>query len=415
MKKNSFWILKFSIFMTMIAAMHPWFLWGVDKSYFSFIIVIVIFISLLFSKKIFEFNSYKAWPIFLLFISAILYSKGLEIKGYVAIIVSFVPYMILVFFKKQINVAILSFCTKGFSIVLLPSIIAYLFSYVISLPSLGEFIHPASEKYIFDNYFFFIDFNSFPEFTLRRFSSIFLEPGYLGTCCALLLFANNFNFKKRENKIILIALLFSLSLAGISTFLLGLIFNELLTSKTIKSKVRFVFTVVMVFSVVFYFAQEYNGGDNAINLALFDRLEQDSEKGIKGNNRITESTDDEFKQFLSTDLFWFGVDRTKFKSDIEDDLIQGAGYTIYLIQNGLVSVLVFFLFYLSIAAKSVDKIKSFFFLFLIIITFLQAAYPESGSWLIPFILGISNFDWEKKLNINNLKKNKVPTRQIILI
>jgi hypothetical protein len=162
----------------------------------------------------------------------------------------------------------------------------------------------------------------------------------------------------------------------------------------------------MVFSVVFYFAQEYNGGDNAINLALFDRLELDSEKGIKGNNRITEKTDDEFKQFLSTDLFWFGVDRTKFKSDIEDDLIQGAGYTIYLIQNGLVSVLVFFFFYLSIAAKSVDKIKSFFFLFLIIITFLQAAYPESGSWLIPFILGISNFDWEKKLNINNLKKIK---------
>jgi hypothetical protein len=169
----------------------------------------------------------------------------------------------------------------------------------------------------------------------------------------------------------------------------------------------------MIFSVVFYFAQEYNGGDNAINLGLFDRLEQDSEKGIKGNNRISEKTDDEFKQFLSSDLFWFGLDRAKFKSDIEDETIAGAGYTIYLIQNGLVCALFFFLFYFSIAAKSVDKIKSFFFLFLIIITFLQAAYPESGSWLIPFILGISNFDWEK-IKHRQFEKNKAPTRQIIL-
>lgn len=401
------------MFMILISSIHPWFLWKVNKSYYSFITVIVITTSLLFLKKIFEFNLYKIFSVLLLFIIAILYSKNLNFIGFTAIFLSFVPYIILVFFKKQINAEILSFCTKGFSIVLIPSIIAYLFSFIITLPSLGQIIHPASDKYIFENYFFFIEYIGLLGSNIRRFSSIFLEPGYLGTCCAFLLFANNFNFKKRENKIILIALLFSLSLAGYITFLLGLIFNNLLILKKFNSKVKFVSAAILLFSIVFFVSQKYNDGDNVINLAFFDRLEQDSEKGIKGNNRTSLSTGDEFEQFISSDLFWYGLDRTRFKSDVEDDIIQGAGYQMYILQNGLVSVIVFFLFYLLLAAKSLDKNKSYLFLFLIITTFLQAAYPESGSWLIPFILGISNFDLEKNKE-RQFEKNKAPTRQIIL-
>jgi hypothetical protein len=413
MKKISFWVFKLSIFIILISSIHPWFLWKVNKSYFSFITLIVITISLLFSKKLFEFNLNKLWATLMLFIIAILYSNNLNFIAFIAVFLSFIPYVILVFFKKQINVEILSFCTKGLSILLIPSLIAYLFSFIITLPSLGQIIHPNSDKYIFENYFFFIEYTGLLGINVRRFSSIFLEPGYLGTCCAFLLFANNFNFNKRENKIILIALIFSLSLAGYLIFLLGLILNKLLILKKINSKVKFITRAILLFSIVFFVSQKYNDGNNVINLAFFNRLEQDSEKGIKGNNRTSSNTGAVFEQFISSDLIWYGLDRTQFKSDVEDDIIQGAGYQMYILQHGVVPVIVLLLFYLLLAAKSIDRNKAYLFLFLIITTFLQAAYPESGSWLIPFILGISNFDLEK-IRERQFEQNKTPTRQTIL-
>lgn len=55
-------------------------------------------------------------------------------------------------------------------------------------------------------------------------------------------------------------------------------------------------------------------------------------------------------------------------------------------QNGIVQALIILIGYMYIMKKS-NRIYSVCFLLLIIITFIQASYPLSSSWLIPFVFG----------------------------
>lgn len=214
-----------------------------------------------------------------------------------------------------------------------------------------------------------------------RFQSIFLEPGYLGTFLAFLLYANKYDFKQWYNKVFAVALILSFSLAGYITSIVGytlFLFHHGRSVKKLSIGVLFIFAV-------FYGAQSYNGGNNVVNELIVNRLQFDKELGISGNNRFSDKTRDYYDYYKSKSEILTGITNIQDLSDI-----SGAGYMRFFLTNGIIAAIFYLMFYISLARSSYNKMYGNGFVLLVILTFLQAAYPASYSWLIPFIMTLNN-------------------------
>lgn len=231
------------------------------------------------------------------------------------------------------------------------------------------------DSYYFYNYYIFLDRIMIES---NRFQSIFLEPGYLGTMLALMLYANKFNWHSWYNWILLAGLVFSQSLAGYATFAIGyLLYQGVQGFSIMKYVVPLFFLSLFVYSM-----QYYNNGDNYINHNILERLTDESnDKYIfKGSIRTDDYTSQIFHDAFSSGDLLFGINK--------DLPIDGAGYRIFFLQKGIISALLYFFAYRGMALMTQNRKYSLFFLLLIVITFWQAAYPFSYSWIIPFLLGI---------------------------
>lgn len=219
-----------------------------------------------------------------------------------------------------------------------------------------------------------------------RFQSVFLEPGYLGTLLAFLLYANKYDFKQWYNKVFAVALILTFSLAGYITSIAGYTFFLFLHGRSIGK-----FTIGLLFILaIFYGAQSYNGGNNVVNELIVNRLQFDQELGISGNNRFSDKTRDYYDYYMSRGGLWTGATNV---SDVTD--ISGAGYMRFFITNGIIAAIFYLLFYLCLARSSYNRRYGNGFVLLVVLTFLQAAYPSSFSWLIPFIMTLNNGEYEK--------------------
>ena len=71
-----------------------------------------------------------------------------------------------------------------------------------------------------------------------------------------------------------------------------------------------------------------------------------------------------------------------------DNQIRGAGYKIYFLYQGIVVAMLFLISFFLLGPLERVKNKRYMggFFLLIVITFIQAAYPSSFSWWIPFLL-----------------------------
>lgn len=94
-----------------------------------------------------------------------------------------------------------------------------------------------------------------------RFCSIFLEPGYIGTLLSFLLYVGKFDFKKRYNLILLVALVLTISLAGFVISAMGWVFIKLQEGKPIKR----LFYILAVLGCIYWGGISYNGGRNVLN------------------------------------------------------------------------------------------------------------------------------------------------------
>lgn len=382
----------------MISSMHPWFIWSLNPLYYFAVLSIVLIFSSVLISNFFSYTSEKIVIIFTLLVIVFLGASGKNLNGYVGKFLTFFPFIILLGLKKEYHQKLLSFCTILLAIILLPSMFFYLISLFVELPSLGKISHPSNELYIFENYFFFVKFVAEGDFP--RFFSIFLEPSYLATGGAFVLVANDFNFKKKSVWIILVSSLLSLSLAGIVIIVIGYVLVKNFHHKLFVRKLSSTLTLLVVIFSLYIFAINFRGGNNAVNRLIFERLQYDPDKLISGNNRFSSGADSAFEYLLSNDYLWTGLPENIFSLEFDGSSIAGAGYKIFILYNGLFVVIAYFIFYLLITLQAKNKYIAFVFLFLVVITFLQAAYPWSGSWIIPYILGISAYD-QKKYKMEN--------------
>lgn len=284
-------------------------------------------------------------------------------------------------FSNNFKIELIQYIEKVMTVLLLPAIVIFLLRFVISLPYI-PMVHTDSfgnDPYgLLQNYIFLIhhaeaiaDIASFP-----RFCGPFLEPGQLATFLAFLLYVLKFDFSKKSRYVLLIALLFSFSLAG---YVLALIAAMMQKSSSIKKFIPLIIT----FGIIYVTGKNYNNGNNLLNNYILVRLEYDEEKGITGNDRSSTITDNLYENYVlkNTEYLFFGLEKYR------KDAIGGSGYRTYIVKNGIFSLIFILLFYLFTSTGAKNRKEMTMFFILIILSFLQRATPLI--FYIPFLYILS--------------------------
>lgn len=294
----------------------------------------------------------------------------------------YLPVLSLLQLPFEYKQDLLRFSTKWYAVLLIPSLIVYWLTFFISVPSIGNFVHPNYPPFI--NHIFYIE-TSFDYGIFVRFNAFFLEPGHQALLSTFLVIANRYRFRECPWLwVLLIAILFSFSLAG---YLLAAIGFVLLKVNTIMKAI----VVGVMGALVLGFVSNLAGGENAVNELILRRLEHDESAGIKGNNRFNNNTDFTYTKTVKRGEFWTGV---KDKTNME--LIQGAGFKIYIINYGIIGVILSLLFYLSVIPYKPDYRYTIAFIIVISLCFIQRSYPTWYSWLFPYVIGIYLASGEKQ-------------------
>lgn len=354
--------------------------WVVDNfqitGYFKYIFVLsfIIYFSLCKIKITKDTNFIK-----ILFVLVVLGIWTVLTKGVAearSIVVSYAPVFFLYYLPKRSKRLVLEFITKWFGVITGIGIVVFLLVLSIDLPPLYDYTIPNNNFYAsYSNYIFFVRSNTFVDF--YRFNGIFREPGHLSILIAFLIYANRYEYKGNRYLIILtIALILTFSLAGWVLYVIGLIVININRLKT------FVICISILASF-FYISILYNDGDNVVNNLIISRFEYDEKKGIVGNNRFYGRTDTVFNQMLDTGEILIGT-----PEGVTRTATEGAGYKIYFINFGLISAILVALLYIELIPPKCNRIYALGFFMLIVLCFMQRAYPSWISWYLPYVIGI---------------------------
>ena len=382
-----FFFTKISLFCAFLYSMNCFWFWNFRLPYIN--IASLIFLSLYAKKKnnILKITRGGIYTTFLFLLSQYFtgaFDDPLRFAG--AIIYSILILCLLSLEKKE-QKEIFLFIYNTLSLILAISLVCFFLVLAgVPIPNLGRIVHPTSQFYWYINYLFVIigcyDI---------RFNGIFCEPGHLGMIIAFLIYIDGFKFNKKSTIILFITLLCTLSLAGYVLLGIGYFFH--LLNNNFKKTIINILKIGCIIPLFYIPIKSYNNGNNLINELIFQRLEYDETSGtIAGDNRASNSLKSYYNS-LTIDEFLFGVGQKKFSEDSSTGLYAGSGYRIFIITNGIISVLITFFFYLNIVLYyNINIRKEYIFLLIIYsLAFIQRTYPFWTAEIFPFILANSMF------------------------
>ncbi len=393
-KNNSdrfFLFYKLILTCLILQSMFAWFFWG------DFTIVFVYLLTFLISSSYFytHYNNFtltknKALSIFLIILIQLYVVRELHIPSLVLAVVRIFILSIVLLLNDEYKIKLFNFFTKSLAILLCLSIfwwMLYLFGIV--LPH--QIIDNGLGAY--HNYFLFLIFSDPTLYTLiPRFSSVFLEPGYLGIITSFLIIANRFDFKKIEVKIFFVAAILSFSLAAYLVLIITLIFYFVFIS---KKPFLYLTLFICFFLVVYLLSLNLNGAENAIYKYIFTRLEYNDGQ-ISGNNRFSTDLEFYFHELMNNNHKYFGIGPIQYSKLSWDG--GNAGYKVFIIQYGLFGMLLLLIFYLSIGRINNKKIILLFFAYLLM--FLQASYSLTEFEILIYLTALPALQLSKNNFIN---------------
>lgn len=392
-------IFKLCIFYLILVGAQAWFTMEQSFMVTTGISIFICLVSIRYKSKNgirLRLNAHYLFAVVAFILASIFAHQITRLESLLTFTIRFFPIYLLLCDSLSAKETLV-FVSKCMAVLFVPSILLHLFFLATTFPPSMPFTVESNSSYLFYNYGVLLKNISFEADSIR-FCSVFLEPGYMGTMCAFLLYANRFQFKNNWFLFpIAAALILSLSLAGYLITFIGFIIYRYTNGISIRKYMLF---LLIGFSA-YLISLNYNEGNNILNHYIFSRLEQDDEKGISGNNRNSELADFYFEQSIRDgDVLW-GLGAEKIRringggandGDFTNQ-IRGAGYKIFILYNGLLAAIFYLISYYYIASNnSMQKRKYCLGFFLLtLITFMQASYPHSFSWLVPYILGINSF------------------------
>lgn len=308
---------------------------------------------------------------------------GYNVKGIIVnIMYGFVFYFFLLT-TPSIKQKTLNGITKVYAIILSITFVFYILIIILKIPFPYKKIVFNDGQYEFNNYFFLLeringDFSIF----FVRFNSLFLEPGHIGVIAVLVLTANNFDLKKKENILILICALCTLSLATYVLFVFVIVYKNM----RIKRIKYLILLGIAFFALFSYFAIK---GEGFFYERIVSRL-MFKDGQLVGNNRVCSRFDNFYNTFFESSRCYFG-----YGAHYNDlNLGPAAGYKPYIVQFGIIGFILVLLLYFSISFK---KNRNIILLFLVwFLAFLQAAYPLTPTQFIVFVAGESVIKLKKR-------------------
>ncbi|MFV0248996.1 MAG: hypothetical protein ACK5H1_08570 [Tenacibaculum sp.] len=382
--------LKVSILTALIILIsNPvWFLWDIR---FHIVIFLVFLLALCLFPRIKKGNNLllmiKKTPVtgvfFMYFVVISSIIGGFQTYLLISAIIIFLHPLLT---EKEKNKA-LKIVTKILSFIIIVSLIPWIIhTFIYKLPMIGGYIEYYDTKgmnSVIENYILFIQVEH--DF-LIRFYSVFDEPGTLGTLSAFVLFGNNYNFKNKNNIIILLGTLPTFSIAFYILFILGLFIYSFNRLKRIIIAVLSTVTL----SIIFYFL--FNETET-FKVSVIEKIQN---IGASIQNRDSYYLDSYYDFFINTPQALFGKGRSFLLS--EAPIFTGQSYKFFIIEFGFVGLLLVFMVYLNLTKKK--GIVHIGCLVLFFASFIQRPFIlQPWQFLLFIIIGTSVLT--RKKNIEN--------------
>lgn len=278
---------------------------------------------------------------------------------------------------------ILSSLTRFLAVVITISLPFWLIHvFVLPLPMFGVLDSILAIKDIepMHNYILFVTNGGIED---NRFYSMFDEPGVLGTLSAFVLYGNKFNFKRRDNLIILIGAIFTFSLAFYLLFVIGFILYHS------KKVIHFFIAILSIFvlGIVLYLLLKDN---LTFQYSIIERF---SDVDTKMATRSSKFINDYFESYIfSKDAIW-GLG-TSFFSDL--GWSEGSSYKDFLLEYGIVGGITLVVVYITLMGKITRYTLVLLFLFLL--SFLQRPIALTSWQILLFSCCCANLRYSEKLN-----------------
>lgn len=327
--------------------------------------------------KVFESSFRRIYAAIFLAIASMYTMLGAEVTGYLAQFAAVLIPITLIFTKSEYQADAYKSLSKWFAILLIASFLWWVLWLIgIPLPHISQKLpwQHDSWGFINNNYFLFrntVALNPFRAVdTYYRFNGFFLEPGHLGTITSLFLYVNRYDFKKRINLVFLFFVIISLSSAAYALTAIGYCLYRYTIDRW-----KVVIPIMAVMALIFAISQ-YNGGDNIINNAIFEKFTRE-QGALEG--RFSESTRILWNETINDGSILFG-------RGAGADIHESAGYKVFLIMNGIIGAAFMIIAYWLIQSINPSRLGRYMF-FLLIISFLQRTYCFWDAFLDPYILG----------------------------
>ncbi len=371
-------LLYLGLLLAFYGSLHPWFLWPLGTLY-PLPAGALICTAILISKSIKDCwftNGHFLVPImgYLAISTYMLITSETNINGYIVNFFHTTIFYAIFRIKSERMEALTTFLCKTTGSLMAVSIFFFLF-YLAGFQLIGVNATYGDGLYTYTNYFFFlIDDRTLWAF-FPRFSSVFLEPGHLGTACALLLSTQFGKWKKWYNISILIALLLSFSLAAYVIYVV-IIFLKLWTQG--KHFIKKLVIITGGISAIVIGSFFYNNGENLLHDLILIRLElEDGE--LAGNNRVTEDFDTDFEKLCTSSSIIFGKKR-------ENPGFGNSGYKVFIYENGLIGTALMLTFYIISLGKIRNRKATTSAFILAFLGFIVRGYPLWYSNYLPYYI-----------------------------
>lgn len=328
-----------------MCSIHPWFLWPLEGIYVipvAFLLVSGVLLSNTMEKPIFK-NSGFFIPLMAYVLAAfyMCWSIGITPSRLIAVCFAVVIYYVLLRIQPEDFDWLMTLICKTMAVLLGVSVF-FFFLHLFGFPLPSRQSSFGEQQYSFDNYYFFMIANDRELLNIfPRFSSVFLEPGHLGTATSLLIMTQMGRWKRWYNMILWFATAITFSLAAYAFLTALIFFNLWIQRKRVVGKA--ILAIIFIAGVVGT-SFIYNDGENMVHNLILLRLEVDEKTGdIAGNNRVSEDFQTTYEKYVTTSDVILG------RSFADEDIGYGnSGYRVFIFEHGLVGTFLTLIFYFLI-------------------------------------------------------------------
>lgn len=385
------WIYIISLVGLFLKSFNFKFFFEIPESLFlTFSLVAWMFCSLL-NKIRLETNDYLN----MIIISAIIILQVLSnrIEGIAGQTLLLVNVLGLMTSTAEIKHKLLDSIIKVFAVICLISLIGWVVVYVFNIRLHMEIV--TFGDYRFYDYGFFNTRVEGIEFT--RYLGMFIEPGYTGVMCVLLMVSNRFEEKDKYNFILLMCAIATLSLAAYI-----LIAYYILISQRSFKKIRAIIVGIIIVAIALLFIHNYIYDLSWVYEYFIQRRINDLLTNKITGNRFSNSFNDFFKNYILKDpfSFIFGVGSVRYIELAKQLYFKSAGILVYIAQFGMMNTVLVFLFYYRMIREYSNKSESMHAYILWILSIIDMAYPTWSCFLIYAICFAPHREWvDKRGNI----------------